>query len=265
MALYNTIGHAYARHRRPDPRIAQAINAALGNATSVVNVGAGTGSYEPPSKHQDRTVLAVEPSDVMIRQRPAPPLAAPCVQGSADSLPLEDNSFDAAMAILTIHHWPDPAQGLRQMARVARHRVVILTWIPDAPDASPFWLTRDYFPEILAHDRTIFPTTAALTTLLERTIGPPHITPVPIPHDCIDGFLCAYWRRPECYLDPEKRACISSFARIDPEPGLAALRADLSPDHSTGRWADRNRHLLTLDALDLGYRLIRCERRPRAR
>ncbi len=250
MPLYNTIGHAYATHRRPDPRVAAAIDAALGDAASVVNVGAGAGSYEPRPK----TVLAVEPSEVMIRQRLAP-LAAPCVQGTAEALPLESNSVDAAMAILTIHHWPDPERGLREMARVARQRVVILTWVPDAPNSSPFWLTQDYFPEILAHDRTIFPAIASLTSLLERVIGPAHIAPVPVPHDCIDGFLCAYWRRPESYLSAEVRSCISSFARIDAEPGLAALRADLS----RSRWAERNRHLLTLDTMDLGYRLIRCE------
>lgn len=256
MALYNTIGHAYATHRKPDPRIAAAISAALGDVTSVVNVGAGTGSYEPPSAPPRRTVLAVEPSEVMIRQRPAPPLAAPCVQGLAEALPLETKSFDAAMAILTIHHWPHPERGLREMARVARNRVVLLTWVPDSP---PFWLTQDYFPEVLAHDRTIFPTTAALTSLLERTIGPTRIVPVPVPHDCIDGFLCAYWRSPECYLDGEKRSCISSFARIDAEPGLAALREDLSPDLSRGRWAQRHGHLLEVDAMDLGYRLVTCE------
>lgn len=253
--LYNTIGHAYAKHRRPDPRIAAAVAHALADAASVVNVGAGTGSYEPSSGTGDRAVLAVEPSDIMIRQRPAPPLAAPCVQGSAEALPLSDKTFDAAMAILTMHHWPDPERGLREMARVARTRVVILTWIPDAPGTSPFWLTRDYFPEVLAHDRTIFPTQTALTALLERTVGPAHIAPVPIPHDCIDGFLCAYWRRPECYLDAEKRACISSFARIDAEPGLAKLRADLE----SGRWAERNRGILDLGAMDLGYRLVTCE------
>lgn len=248
MALYNTIGRAYATHRRPDPRIAAAISAALGDAGSVVNVGAGAGSYEPT----DRTVLAVEPSDVMICQRAAPPLAAPCVQGSAEALLLETKSFDAAMAILTIHHWPDPERGLREMARVARKRVVLLTWVPDSP---PFWLTQDYFPEVLAHDRTIFPTAVALVTLLERVIGPTRITPAPVPYDCIDGFLCAYWRRPECYLDAERRGCISSFARIDAEPGLAKLRADIS----SGRWAERNRGILNLEAMDLGYRLVTCE------
>src|SRR5262249_9678874 len=150
-----------------------------------------TGSYEPPG----RTVLAVEPSEVMIRQRPKD--AAPCLQGSAEALPVETKSVDAAMAINTVHHWTDRERGLREMARVARKRAVVLTWVRDA---APFWLTEDSFPEIIAHDRTMFPTTSALTEMIERAIGssgPARITPVPIPHDCIDGMLCAYWRRPE--------------------------------------------------------------------
>ena len=180
MALYDTIGGTYAQFRRPDQRIASAIEAALGDATSVVNIGAGTGSYEPPG----RTVIAVEPSEVMIRQRPAG--AAPCLQGSAEALPLETASVDAAMAVLSAHHWTDLERGFREMARVARKRAVLLTWVPDA---APFWLTEDYFPEIAAHDRTIFPSAAALTAMLERMIGPVHMAPVPIPHDCTDGLL----------------------------------------------------------------------------
>ena len=246
MALYDDIGRIYAGFRRPDPRIAAAIEAALGDAKSVVNIGAGTGSYEP----QGCTVLGVEPSDVMIGQRR--PDAAPCLKGCAEALPLESASVDAAMAVLSIHHWTDLERGLREMARVARRRAVLLTWIPDGP---PFWLTEDYFPEIAAHDREIMPGSAALIAVLERAIGPAHMTPLPIPHDCSDGFLCAYWRRPEAYLSAEVRGAMSSFARIDAEAGLARLRADLS----SGRWSERNRHLLTLDALDVGYRIIRCE------
>lgn len=246
MALYDTIGRGYASLRRPDPRIAAAIDAALGDATSVVNIGAGTGSYEPTG----RDVLAIEPSEVMIRQRPEG--AAPCLLGSAETLPLETASVDAAMAILSAHHWTDLERGFREIARVARKRAVLLTWVPDGP---PFWLTEDYFPEVIAHDRTIFPTSAALTAMLERTIGPVSMLPVPVPHDCTDGFLCAYWRRPECYLSAQRRSAISSFARIDAEPGLARLRADLS----SGRWAERNRHLLALDTLDVGYRIVSCE------
>jgi hypothetical protein len=251
VVLYDNIGRGYASRRRPDPRLRAAIDAALGDAATVANIGAGTGSYESPG----RTVVAVEPSEVMIRQRP--PGAAPCLLGSAEALPLESASVDATMAILSVHHWTDLERGLREMARVARRRVVLLTWVPDVPDAAPFWLTEDYFPQILAHDRTIFPTDASLRSMLERASGggPVHVAPLPIPHDCIDGMLCAYWRRPESYLSAHVRSAISSFARIDAGPGLERLRADLS----TGRWAERNGHLLALDALDLGYRIVRCE------
>lgn len=246
MALYDTIGHKYAGLRRPDHRIASAIDAALGDAKSVVNIGAGTGSYEPPG----RIVIAVEPSEVMIRQRAAG--AAPCLRGSAEALPLETASVDAALAVLSAHPWTNLERGLAEMARAARKRAVLLTWVPGA---APFWLTDDYFPEIAVHDRKIFPTPATLIGMLERIIGPTHMTPVPIPHDCTDGFLCSYWRRPESYLSAEVRNAMSGFARIDAEAGLARLRADLS----NGRWAERNRHLLALDRLDLGYRIVCCE------
>jgi SAM-dependent methyltransferase len=246
MALYDNIGRNYAGFRRPDQRIASAIDAALGDAMSVVNIGAGTGSYEPLG----RIVLAVEPSEVMIGQRP--PGAARCLPGSAEALPLETACVDVAMAVLSAHHWTDLERGLREMARVARRRTVLLTWVPDAP---PFWLTQDYFPEIAAHDDKIFPSSAALIAMLERAIGPAHMAPLPIPHDCTDGFLCAYWRRPEAYLSAEVRSAMSSFARIDAEAGLTRLRADLS----NGRWAERNSRLLALDALDVGYRIVRCE------
>ena len=246
MALYDRIWRGYAAFRQPDRRIAVAIDRALGDARSVVNVGAGSGSYEPAG----RAVIAVEPSDVMIRQRPAG--AAPCLQGRAEALPLATASVDAAMAVLTLHHWSDPERGLAEMARVARRRVVLLTWVPDA---APFWLTDDYFPEIAADDRRLFPAAAALEGLLGRSVGPARIVPVPVPHDCTDGFLCAYWRRPDSYLSDAVRSAMSSFARFDAGPGLARLRADLA----SGRWAERNRHLLELEALDLGYRLVCCE------
>lgn len=243
MALYDSIGRNYARLRQPDRRIASAIDAALGDATSVVNIGAGAGSYEP----LNRKVIAVEPSDVMIRQRPA--WAAPCLPGSAEALPLETASVDAAMAVLTMHHWADLERGLGEMARVARKRAVLFTWVPDA---APFWLTDDYFPEIAAHDRRIFPSAPDLIEMLGRTIGPAQMMAVPIPHDCTDGLLCAYWRRPESYLSAEILSAMSSFARIDAEAGLARLRADLE----SGRWAERNGHLLTLDTFDFGYRIV---------
>lgn len=252
MALYDSIGRGYARSRRPDSRIAAAIDAALGDATSVVNIGAGTGSYEPPG----RAVLAVEPSEVMIRQRPRQ--AAPCLQGLAEALPLESASFDAAMTVLSAHHWTDLERGLAEMARVARKRAVLLTWVPDGP---PFWLTTDYFPEFLAHDRMRFPDSTTLVAMLERIVGPARIAPVPVPHDCTDGFLCAYWRRPEAYLDAGVRNAMSSFARIDAEAGLTKLRDDIS----SGRWAERNHHLLALDSLDAGYRIVWSDVDPRHR
>ena len=246
MVLYNSIGRNYADLRRPDRRIASGIDATLGDAANVVDVGAGAGSYEP----LNRTVLAVEPSEVMIQQRPAG--AATWLQGSAEALPLGGASFDAAMAVLTIHHWTDLERGLAEVARVARKRVALLTWVPDA---RPFWLTEDYFPETAAIDRKIFPRALVLTAMLERVIGPVDIEPVPISYVCTDGFLGAYWRRPESYLNADVRSAVSGFTKIDADPGLAKLCSDLD----TGYWAERNHHLLGLEELDLGYRIFRCE------
>jgi SAM-dependent methyltransferase len=238
--LYDHIGVGYRTHRRPDPRIAAAIADALGCARSVLNVGAGAGSYEPA----DRRVLAVEPSPEMIRQRP--PGSAPVVQASATALPFRAGAFDATLAVLTVHHWPDRLRGLAELRRVARNRVVILTW---EPDAAPFWLLDDYFPGLAALDRAIFEPLDAL----RRLLGPIEVRPVPIPHDCVDGFLGAYWRRPEAYLDAGVRGAISTFTKLaDVEPGLARLRQDLSD----GTWQRRNAALLGRPALDLGYRLL---------
>jgi SAM-dependent methyltransferase len=238
--LYDTIGVGYRALRRPDPRIAAAIVEALGPARTVVNVGAGAGSYEPA----DRRVVAVEPSREMIRQRPGD--AAPVVQASATALPFRTGVFDAALAVLTVHHWPDRAQGLAELRRVARARVVILTW---EPGAAPFWLTEDYFPELVAADRGIFPTRAELA----RHLGPVELRPLPIPHDCVDGFLGAYWRRPRAYLDAAVRGAISTFSKLpDVKPGLDRLRRDLDD----GAWARRHASLMARDTLDLGYRLV---------
>jgi SAM-dependent methyltransferase len=242
-ALYDDIGVGYARHRRPDPRIAAAIDAALGTARTVLNVGAGTGSYEP----RHRQVTAVEPSREMIRQRP--PSAAPCVEGDASSLQFADDSFDAAMAVLTVHHWPQPRRGLRELCRVAAG-VVVLTFDPAVHNA--FWLFRDYIPAITRLDST-----AGVIRIddLADVIDADRIETVPVPHDCLDGFGIAYWRRPERYLDADVRRCISSFGLIDPQEttrGIEQLRADLE----SGRWHDRYRELLELDAVDAGLRLV---------
>ena len=238
-ALYDTIGKSYSDYRRPDPRIAAAIMVALGDPRTIVNIGAGTGSHEP----RDRDVVAVEPSATMIRQRP--PKAAPVVRASAMNLPFTDGAFDAALAILTVHHWTDQSQGLREMKRVAR-RCVILTWDAFHPGT---WLTRDYFPEIIDDGRALFPPLDSYKQIFPHT----DFVPVPIPHDCTDGFLQAYWRRPEAYFDPGVRGAISAFAKVhDVEQGLSQLRRDLDD----GAWLARNGQLLELPQIDLGYRLV---------
>lgn len=240
--LYDAIGGEYAERRRPDPRIAAGLAAALGNARSVLNVGAGAGSYEPA----DRTVVAVEPSAVMIAQRP--PGAAPSVRARAEALPFADRTFDAVLAVLTLHHWADRAAGLAECARVARDRVVLLTW--DSA-AGGFWLVQEYFPQFLEVDRQRFPGMEQY----EPMFGPGarvEIAPVPIPRDCVDGFLGAYWARPEAYLDARVRAGISSFAQPGTERGLKRLAADLA----SGAWRDRHGDVLRRDSLDLGYRMV---------
>lgn len=238
LARYDRIGVNYAQLRRPDPRIAAAINEALGNAETVLNVGAGTGSYEPA----ERQVTAVEPSLAMIKKRSRP--AARVVQASAGDLPFGDDEFDAAMAILTVHHWPDKAAGLREMRRVTRGPIVLLTFDP----AQRPWLT-DYLPELAALDEAQMPAIADF----EQWLGPVVVTAVPVPHDCTDGFLYAYWRRPEAYLDARLRSGSSSFWALgDMAAGLEALRRDLE----SGEWARRYAGLLDLDAYDAGYRLL---------
>jgi SAM-dependent methyltransferase len=239
--LYDAIGSAYPATRRTEPRIAAKIWEALGDARTVLNVGAGTGSYEPP----DRDVTAVEPSAVMRAQRPAG--AAPCVAATAESLPFEDQSFDAAMAVSTVHHWPDPVAGLRELRRVAR-RVVVLTY--DATGwRERFWLARDYLPEF-ADLLVGWPSLADLT----RAIGG-SAEPVLIPWDCADGFFEAYWRRPEAYLDEHVRRAVSVWSRVGPEAEQRAV-GKLRGDLSSGRWAERNRDLVALDAAELGLRLL---------
>ncbi len=240
--LYDTIGVDYAQLRKPDPRIAAQIHAALGDAQSVLNIGAGTGSYEP----RDRELVALEPSAEMIGQRP--PDAARAVQGSAEDLPFEDCSFDAALAILTIHHWSDKAAGLREMRRVARKRAVLLTYDPDFRGQ---WQT-DYWPGLIGLDDSVMPR----LEFFSQNLGAVSIVSVPIPHDCSDGFLYAYWCRPHAYLDERIRNGSSGFWLIDGiEEGVARLEADLA----SGAWEDRYGHLLTQDSAEMGYRLVIAE------
>ena len=238
-AEYDRIGIGYAALRRPDPRIAAPIHAALGDARTVLNVGAGAGSYEPA----DRRVTALDPSAAMIAQRP--PSDATVVLGRAEALPFGDDAFDAAMAVLTVHHWTDIARGLAEMRRVARGPVVILTYDPAFRD---FWLF-DYFPGLCALDDRRMPPMDVYAERLEDVA----VTAVPIPHDCTDGFLAAYWRRPSAYLDAGVRAGISSFLKIgDLAPGLRRLASDLDD----GTWQGRYGDLLDVEARDCGYRLV---------
>jgi SAM-dependent methyltransferase len=240
-ALYDTIGKTYARYRRPDPRIMRAIEDALGGARSVVSVGAGTGSYEP----HERRVAAVEPSRVMIAQRTR--AAAPVAQSVAEHLPFADGAFDAALAVLTVHHWPDASAGLAEMRRVAA-RQVVLTWDPAVDDQ--FWMRSEYVPAINEREAsmtTLDPICAALDVIDVRA--------VPVPWDCTDGFFGAYWRRPEMYLDAEVRAAISALALLD-QPYVDRAMAQLGRDLADGAWHARHADLLSLDELDLGYRLV---------
>jgi SAM-dependent methyltransferase len=242
VAAYDSIGRSYTATRQTDPRIAARIWAALGDARAVVNVGAGTGSYEPP----DREVTAVEPSAVMLAQRP--PGAAPAVQAGAEALPFPDARFDAAMAVLTLHHWADWRAGCAELRRVARDRVVVLSWDPAYRRA--FWLGPEYFDHLVDEDLEPFPSLADQVAALAA-----RVEVVPIPWDCRDGFMSAFWRRPEAYLDPAVRAGISSLAKrseAELADGLARLRADID----SGAWARRHADLLDRDEVDLGYRLL---------
>lgn len=240
--IYDGIGRVYARHRQPDPRIAAQIERALGAARTVVDVGAGTGSYEP----DDRPVIAVEPSLVMAGQRAA--TAAPVVRAVAEHLPFADGAFDAAMAVLTIHHWSDTLGGLREMTRVAR-QVAVLTFDPVVH--ATFWLFTEYLPEVttLPVSRVMDPETVA------DVIGADRVEPVLVPSDCIDGFNLAFWQRPAAYLDPEVRACMSGLALLSTD--LVAERMEhLREDIADGTWHARHRDLLRMDAIDGGFRLV---------
>ncbi|MEP3227449.1 MAG: class I SAM-dependent methyltransferase [Parasphingorhabdus sp.] len=238
-ALYDRIGIGYSNLRKPDQRIADRINQALGNAETILNIGAGTGSYEP----KDRTLFALEPSAAMIEQRASD--AAPVVQGTAENLPFDDNQFDAAMAVLTVHHWTQFETGLSEMRRVARDRLVILTFDPKAPY---FWLA-DYIPEIITLDQPIMPDISRF----EAILGDIEVHPVPIPNDCTDGFLGAYWRRPHAYLDPNVRSAISTFSKLG---NLSDALTKLEEDLESGAWTQSYGQLLNEDSLDIGYRLI---------
>ncbi len=249
--LYDEIGTTYAATRQEDPRIAAAIRRAIGDATSLVNVGAGTGDYEPT----DLEVVAVEPSKRMIEQRPS--YRAPAIVATAEELPLQDESVDVALAVLSDHHWTDRARGLRELRRVARRRVVLVNADPGCADL--FWLTRDYLPSFIDLIPPRFRPPGAWEADLRDTLGPVQTHVVPVLHDCRDGFYQAYWRRPRAYLSGELRRNISVFHRLDPahvEAGMDRLAADLR----SGEWIRRNEALVGLDAADVGLRIVVAER-----
>jgi SAM-dependent methyltransferase len=241
---YDQIGLKYTATRRADPRIAKRIRKALGDAQTIVNVGAGAGAYEPP----DREVLAIDPSEEMIAQRSSE--LAPAIRGHAESLPLEADSVDAAMACLTLHHWADWRVGVQELRRVARKRVVIFTY--DHSNAQRFWLLRDYLPKLARLDSARFPAIDEQRVAMGDEVL---VEPVPIPHDCEDGFLAAYWRRPRAYLDERVRAGMSTF-HLPGAAGLLDGLDELAEDLHTGLWEERNHDIIDRDELDLGYRLL---------
>jgi SAM-dependent methyltransferase len=243
-ALYDRIGQSYSATRQTDPRLAELIWEALGNAETVLNVGAGSGAYEP----RDRSVCAVEPSAVMIAQRPAS--AARAVQASAEALPFADGSFDVVMAVLSDHHWRDRRQGLHELRRVARRRVVLFNANP--AEADWFWLTAEYLPGFLDLIPARYRAAGAWQRELEGLLGPLMLVAAPIPHDCADGFYGAFWRRPAAYLEAPVRAGISVFAALDADDVARAVH-ELDADLRSGLWDERHRDLRDRSELHLGY------------
>jgi len=247
---YDRIGVGYGAHRRGDPRIAARIDDALGDARSVLNIGAGTGSYEPT----DREVTAVEPSAEMIAQRPTE--AAPVVQADAESLPFEDDSFDAALAVLTAHHWADLNAGLSEMLRVARQRVVMVTF--DSEALEDLWITADYFPEMLDLRRPSGASSRDLVTMLPTATS----SPLPVPQDCTDHFFAALWARPELLFDEEVVRPMWVWQSISEESRRAG-KERLAADLKSGAWEERYGQLRGMDELDVGLRLVVSELDPR--
>ncbi len=246
-AIYDGIGIGYSANRRTDPRWEKQVHAALLDARTVVNVGAGAGSYEPGFAE----VIAVEPSETMIRQRPRG--TAPAVQAVAEKLPFSDGRFDVALAVLTTHHWSDPKAGLEELQRVSKKQVIV-TWDPDW-FASWFWLIRDYLPQVRENERDL-----ATLQAVVANIGASRIEPLRVPSDCTDGFLGAFWKQPRAYLDAGVRASMSGLALLD-QGEVEVAMTKLDEDLASGAWTERNSELEGLSSVDLGYRLVVCETR----
>jgi len=241
-ALYDEIGVGYGSTRRPDPRVQWRLHQHLGGASRVLNVGAGAGSYEP----EDRAVVAVEPSWAMIGQRRAG--SAPVVRGVAEHLPFADEAFDGSMAVLTVHHWPDPIAGLEELRRVTSGPIVVLTF--DTEVHAQQWLVAEYLPSMADLDRAN-PSAATIADVLGGGV----VEVLPVPHDCVDGFCHAWWRRPRAYLDPVVRAGISGIARL-PGDDVSHAMARLAQDLASGAWHDAHAGLLDVDEIDAGYRIV---------
>ena len=239
--LYEWLGLTYREARRADPRIAAVVADAIGDARSVVNVGAGTGSYEPV----DRYVVAVEPAAAMHARRPAD--AAPCIAASAEALPFDDASVDVAMGVYTDFHWSDRAAGIAEMRRIARSAVVLLT--VDSDSADSYWLIRDYFPE----GGALFASLADLRAMLPGA----DVRPVMIPADCQDGFAQAFWKRPHALLDPHIRSSMALFRRMAADAVRRQTRLDrLRSDLEDGTWQKRNASLSAASWADVGHRIV---------
>lgn len=239
-AKYDQIGINYAQKRKSDPRIAAQISERLEGANSVLNIGAGAGSYEP----KDLDLVALEPSLEMIKQRPFD--AHPVVQGIAELLPFPDHSFSHALTILSMHHWTDQELAFSEINRVATDKFIAVSW---NPDSEPFWLTRDYFLEIVDMDRDNFPSISLFKDHFDHV----KIEPLFIPEDCTDGFLAAYWKRPSAYLDPAVRNSISSFAKMG---DISETLTQLESDINSGQWHQKNASILNESQIDAGYIII---------
>jgi hypothetical protein len=240
---YATVGTGYAARRRPDPTIAASIERWLGSADTVLNVGAGSGSYEPVG----RRVIALEPSAAMIGQRP--PTRVPVVRGVAGALPMADRSMEAAMAVLTVHQWPDVEAGLHEMRRVTAGPVVVLTFDPAALDR--LWLC-EYVPELHRVEASRYPPIATIAAALGPEVA---IRSVPVPLDCPDGFSEAFYGRPEAFLDPDVRRAQSAWSFVAPDT-QARFEATLEADLTSGRWDHRHGHLRSLPTFDGAVRLV---------
>lgn len=245
MPRYDQIGQGYSATRREDPRLAARILAELGPSKSVVNVGAGTGLYEP----RDRHVVAIEPSDVMAAQR-APDLA-PAIRASADALPLRDRSVDAALTVLSLHHWDDGQErGVRELRRVARGPVVIVAFEPAV--CAQMWLAKEYLPEVAALDLQSAPSMQQLTHWLG---GNPRVEVLPVPRDTLDWTLMSFWAHPERVLDEQARNATSGFARM-PAAVVQRVVTAVERDLRDGSWDRRHGALRSLEDYDAGMRLV---------